>query len=312
MLGKETFIAYKTEENYAKTWLGTHTNFAYPLSGSRPSTNVNMRRKEFLRSNYRSNQSNFLQQSVREVTGGYNFNYSLNLFPLLALSLNLDEDSSSSETLSLNDESEIKSINVLEVFSFNKMVNFEGMCVSSASINLTSLESMVDFTVDFVGVKEIPLGSSWNLPNHLYTPQHTEMPYNILYPSYLSKLEINDEILPFQSISLNFDNNILQRNFLTNNGVNDVKPKIGIREISGNYTIKFDTLEDMKFFDIKIKTGFYEKLALYLYDENEQNPLIFTMNNVQYETGTLSSLEISELTFNVSFIATGNNELIIN
>ena len=92
MLGKETFIAYKQEgeSNYSQTWVGTHDQFAYPLPGSRPSTNINMRRKEFI-SNLRSNAEDFLQESVRSVSGGYSFHYSSDLFPLLALSLNLDE-----------------------------------------------------------------------------------------------------------------------------------------------------------------------------------------------------------------------------
>ena len=74
MVGKGTFIAFKQEDvdKYAEVWSGQHTQFAYPLAGSRPSTNVNMRRKEFI-SNKRFSPENSLQEGVRNVTGGYEF-----------------------------------------------------------------------------------------------------------------------------------------------------------------------------------------------------------------------------------------------
>ena len=174
MIGKGTFIAFKQEDTdkYAKVWAGTHTNFAYPLPGSRPSTNVNMRRKEFI-SNERSNPENYLQESVRSVNGGYSFDYSPSLFPLLSLSLNLDETNVSGNTLVLDHVPTIKSTNILEVFAPNKMVNFKGMCVSDASINIPSLNSTVVFDVNFMGVDETPSTFSGNLPNYQHAPQLT-------------------------------------------------------------------------------------------------------------------------------------------
>ena len=308
MLGKETFIAYKQEDNYSMTWSGTHSQFAYPLPGSRPSTNVNMRRKEFI-SSTRSNPDNFLQESVRSVSGGYSFHYSSNLFPLLALAVNLNENYGT--TLTLDDSPTIKSINVLEVFSPNKMVNFSGMCISDSTINISSLESIVGFNVNFIGVKEEPNTFSGNLPNYHINPHLTPLPYNILYPSYLSTLKIENELLPFQSFSLTINNNILEGEFLSDTGMNVIKPKVGIREITGNYTMKFDTIGDMNFFDVKIRNSVDEELVLTLKDENNENPLIFTMNKVQYNTGSQGSINLGELTLNVSFVATGTSELAI-
>ena len=310
MLGRETFIAYKQEgeSNYSQTWVGTHNQFAYPLPGSRPSTNINMRRKEFI-SNSRSNAEDFLQESVRSVSGGYSFHYSSELFPLLALSLNLDENTS--PTLTLDDLTTIKSLNILEVFAPTKMVNFRGMCVSDATINIPSLDSIVGFNVSFNGVDENPAEFSGNLPNYHLVPHLTNLPYNILYPSSLSTLEINDTLLPFQSFSLSINNNILKGEFLSITGLNLVKPKVGMREITGNYTMKFDIIGDMNFFDVKIRNSFDEKLVLTLRDENNSNPLIFTMNKVQYNTGTLTSIDLGELTLNVSFVATGTPELAV-
>ena len=130
--------------------------------------------------------------------------FSINLFPLLALAVNLNENYGT--TLTLDDSPTIKSINVLEVFSPNKMVNFSGMCISDSTINISSLESIVGFNVNFIGVKEEPNTFSGNLPNYHINPHLTPLPYNILYPSYLSTLKIENELLPFQSFSLTINN----------------------------------------------------------------------------------------------------------
>ena len=191
------------------------------------------------------------------------------------------------------------------------MVNFSGMCISDSTINISSLESIVGFNVNFIGVKEEPNTFSGNLPNYHINPHLTPLPYNILYPSYLSTLEIENEPLPFQSFSLTINNNILQGEFLSHTGMNVIKPKVGMREITGNYTMKFDTIGDMNFFDVKIRNSVDEELVLTLKDENNENPLIFTMNKVQYNTGSQGSINLGELTLNVSFVATGTSELAI-
>ena len=189
------------------------------------------------------------------------------------------------------------------------MINFQGMCISNSTINIPSLESPVGFNVNFIGVKETPTEFSGNLPNYHLAPHLTNKPFNTIYPSYLTILDNGNgtAIIPFISFSLTINNNILERDFLSKSKSNYVKPKVGMREITGNYTMKFDTIEDMNFFEAKIKSGIHDILRLWLREDN--GDLKITMQNVQYETGTLTSLNLGELNLNVSFIATGDPQL---
>ena len=69
---------------------------------------------------------------------------------------------------------------------------------------------------------------------------HRSSPYNRRWP-HSGLLDNGDSTptIPFLNFSLNINNNIMKGEFLSTSGKNLIKPKIGMREITGNYTIKY-------------------------------------------------------------------------
>ena len=125
-----------------------------------------------------------------------------------------------------------------------------------------------------------------------------------VYASWQTSLLIDDLLIPFNNLSLEVNSNLEFAPFLSDARWNENKPKAGLREITGSFTIEFidetyyTYIKDLESKNLKINVtnnGSYFNI--------EMPNIIFT------DGGSLKRLSTGMLELDLSFTATSNDEV---